>query len=311
MNTENYYDILGITEDATQDDIKKAYRKLAKENHPDKGGDEELFKKISVAYDTIGDENKRKQYDIQRKNPFANMGGGMGASMEDLFNSVFGQQRQQPRTHTTNINLELTPVESYLGRSKEITFQRKGMCEPCNGTGGDKDLCITCGGSGNIIQRMGNGMFIQMVNMTCNTCKGTGHIIKNACHVCHGTGDKNEIKTVDIKIPHGIDDGQFFRLQGMGDFRNGVYGDLVVRIFMKPDQNFEKYINNLVYNKYFTIEDLKENSFEIPHPGGNIKIGFPKNIDTSKPLRVKGKGYVIDGVRGDLLINQYLKYTRD
>ena len=139
MNPENYYDILGVTEDATQDDIKKAYRKLAKENHPDKGGDEELFKKISVAYDTIGDENKRVQYDTQRKNPFANMGGGHDPSFADLFNMAFGQRRQQ-RNHTTNINLEVTPVESYLGLNKEITYQRKGICEPCNGSGGVKEI---------------------------------------------------------------------------------------------------------------------------------------------------------------------------
>jgi molecular chaperone DnaJ len=310
MNNENYYTILGVTEEATQDEIKKAYRKLAKENHPDKGGDEELFKKISVAYDTIGDEDKRIQYDNQRKNPFGGMGGGFGSSMNDLFNSVFGQKRQQ-RNHTTNINIELTPVDSYLGLNKEITYQRKGMCEPCNGSGGDKDVCKTCGGSGSVVRTMGNGMFVQMVNMTCNSCNGTGNIVKNACHVCHGSGDKNEIKTVEVKIPHGIDDGQFFRLQGLGDFRNGVYGDLIVRIFMKNDGNFEKFANNLVYNKYFTLEELNRDNFDIPHPSGAIKISFPKNIDTSKPLRVKGKGYIIDGIKGDLLINQFLKYSRD
>jgi molecular chaperone DnaJ len=310
MNPENYYDILGVTETATQDDIKKAYRKLAKENHPDKGGDEELFKKISVAYDTIGDENKRAQYDTQRKNPFANIGGGHDSSFADLFNMAFGQKRQQ-RNHTTNINLELTPVESYLGLNKEITYQRKGMCEPCNGSGGDKETCKTCNGSGNVVRTMGNGMFVQMVNMVCNSCNGTGNIVKNACHVCHGSGDKNEIKNVEVKIPHGIDDGQFFRLQGHGDFRNGNYGDLIVRVFMKNDQNFEKFVNNLVYNKYFTLEDLNSDGFDIPHPAGTIKIAFPKNIDTSKPLRVKGKGYVVDGIRGDLLINQFLKYSRN
>lgn len=310
MNSENYYDILGVEENATQEDIKKAYRKLAKENHPDKGGDEELFKKISVAYDTIGDEDKRSQYDNQRNNPFANMGGGFGPSMSDLFNSVFGK-RQQQRNHTTNINIELTPIESYLGLKKEITYQRKGICEPCNGSGGDKETCKTCNGTGNVVRTMGNGMFVQMVNMTCNSCNGTGSIVKNACHVCHGSGDKNEIKTIEIKIPHGIDDGQFFRLQGLGDFKNGNYGDLVVRIFMKNEDNFEKFANNLVYNKYFTIDDFNNENFDIPHPGGTIKISFPKNIDTSKPLRVKGKGFIIDGIKGDLLINQFLKYTRD
>ena len=310
MNTENYYDVLGVAENATQEEIKKAYRILAKENHPDKGGDEELFKKISVAYDTIGDESKRGQYDIQRKNPFANMGGNHNSSFSDLFNMAFGQKRQQ-RNHTTNINIELTPVESYLGSTKEISFQRRDKCDPCDGSGGDKEICKTCGGSGNVVRSMGNGMFIQMVKMTCNSCNGTGYMIKNACHVCHGTGDKHDTKTIEVKIPHGIDDGQFFRLQGLGDFRNGIYGDLIVRVFMKNENNFEKFTNNLVYNQYFTLEDLNKDNFDIPHPGGTIKIAFPKSIDTSRPLRVKGKGYFIDGVRGDLLINQFLKYNRN
>jgi len=309
MNAENYYDILGVTEESTQEDIKKSYRKLAKENHPDKGGDEELFKKISVAYDTIGDEDKRKQYDIQRKNPFGGKGDKFNSSFSDLFNMAFGQQRQQ-RNHTTNINLELTPTESFLSITKEITFQRKGKCEPCNGTGGDKIVCNTCGGAGSTMKRMGNGMFIQMINMVCESCKGTGSIIRNACYVCNGSGDKNEMKTVEVKIPHGIDDGQFFRIQGFGDFKNGTYGDLVVRIFMKNENNFEKFVNNLVYNKYFTLDEFNEDFFEIPHPDGVIKISFPKNIDTSKPLRVRGKGYTIDGEKGDLLINQFLRYNR-
>jgi len=311
MNTETHYSILGVEETATQDEIKKAYRNLAKENHPDKGGDEELFKKISVAYDTIGDDEKRKQYDMERKNPFAGMrGGGFGNSMSDLFNSVFGQQRQQQRVHTTNINVNVGVLESYLSPKKEITYKRKTSCDTCSGTGGDKRACSQCNGMGQVMQQMGSGMFIQMIAMACPVCSGSGSINPNPCFVCNGSGGKDEMKSVEIKIPHGIDDGQFFRLQGMGDYRNGIFGDLIVRIQMEKENGFEKFANNLVYNAFFELDDLKNESFIIPHPDGELTVKFPKKFDTSKPLRIKGKGFKTE-TNGDLLVNQFVKYDRD
>lgn len=311
MNTDTYYSVLGVSEDATQDEIKKAYRKLAKENHPDKGGDEETFKKISVAYDAIGDEEKRKEYDIQRKNPFGGMDGNYSDLFNQMFNDAFGNQRRQTqRVHTTNINVPITVFESYLGGKKTITYKRKSSCDPCNGTGGDKRNCPTCQGSGQIVTRIGNGMFIQMATQVCPSCQGRGQHIINPCFVCNGSATKDEIKNIDINLPHGVDDGQFLRLQGMGDYRNGIFGDLIARIQVEKINNFEKYGNHLVYNLFFNLEDLKKDSFEVPHPEGSITIKYPKKIDTSKPLRVKGKGFKLDTI-GDLMINQFLKYERD
>jgi molecular chaperone DnaJ len=310
MNTETHYSILGVGEEATQDEIKKAYRKLAKENHPDKGGDEELFKKISVAYDVVGDENKRKQYDIERKNPFAGMGGGYGQSFNDLFNSMFNQTRQKPKAPTKNINLEISVLDSFLGIKKTVTYQRKVICEPCNGSGGDSKICQTCYGAGHITQRMGSGMFIQIVNVACPSCNGRGKFITNPCQSCNTSGSKDEIKNLEIKIPHGIDDGQFLRLQEMGDFSNGMYGDLILRIFLTKKDNFEKIDNHLIYHAYFTLDDLQKDSFIIPHPEGQLTVKFPNKFDTSKPLRVKGKGFKLNQT-GDLMINQYVKYDRN
>jgi molecular chaperone DnaJ len=310
MNVQDHYSVLGVEETATQEEIKKAYRKLAKENHPDKGGDEELFKQISGAYDIIGDENKRQQYDHQRKNPFAGMGGSHADSMSDLFNQAFGHQRQQQRVHTTNLTINVGVLESYLSDKKEINYKRKTMCEPCGGNGGDKKVCVVCNGVGQVIRQMGSGMFIQVVAMTCEGCNGKGKTITNPCFVCNGTGDKDEIKNIEIKIPHGIDNGQFFRLQGMGDFRNEVFGDLIVRVNLEPQDNFDKYENHLVYNAYFDLDDINKNSFDIPHPDGKLNIKFPKTFDTSKPLRVKGKGFKTQ-VIGDLMVNQYVKFHRD
>jgi molecular chaperone DnaJ len=307
---EDYYSVLGVSETATQDEIKKEYRKLVKENHPDKGGDEEKFKKISTAYDTIGDENKRRQYDQQKNNPFANMGGFGGASMDDMINNMFGgNRRQQNRVHDTVIDVNVGVLESYRSGKKTITYNRKGKCDPCNGTGGEKKVCHTCGGQGFTVKQMGSGMFIQIMQVACNTCNGVGKITTAACYVCGGQGVKNEIKTVDIQLPHGIDDGQFLRLQGLGDYRNGGYGNLVIRIRTINEGNFEKAGPNLVYNAFLNIEDFQKGSFDVPHPDGVMNIKFPNNIDTSMPLRVKGKGFKYQP-QGDLLINQYLKFNR-
>ena len=173
MNNDNYYDVLGVDEKATQEDIKKAYRNLAKENHPDKGGDEEKFKKITEAYDTIGDANKRNQYDNQRSNSF-------GGNFADMFHA-FNQQRQRQENHTSVITVNISVLDSYLSRNKQITYKRKTNCNVCSGTGGEKKVCHTCNGVGSIMKQMGTGMFVQVVNMTCETCSGTGKSTVNAC----------------------------------------------------------------------------------------------------------------------------------
>lgn len=305
MNTENYYDILGVGENATQEEIKKVYKKLAKEKHPDVGGNEDEFKKISVAYDVLGDEQKRSQYDTSRKNPF---GGGF-SGFDDMFN-MFNRGNRRQQVHSTVITVTVGVIESYLGSVKQLNFKRKTKCDPCNGTGGDKVVCNECGGSGNVIRQMGSGMFIQMVSMTCGTCRGSGKIIKNACHICNGTGDKDEIKTIDVKLPIGIDDGQFVKIQGSGDFKNGVYGDLVVRVQITPENGFEKVSNNLLYNKVLDLTEIQKDEFIVPHPDGNMSVKFPKTIDTSKPLRVRGKGFKIQP-QGDLIVNLVVRFTKN
>ena len=128
---------------------------------------------------------------------------------------------------------------------------------------------------------------------------------------CFGTTTTEKLEELDIKIPHGIDNGQFLRANGKGDYKNGVVGNLVIKINLIGTENFQKDGRNLIYNKFFTIKDLENDSFEIPHPGGRLNIKFPKNMDTSLPMRVKGKGFNIDGFTGDLLVNQFLKYERN
>lgn len=307
MNIDNYYEILGVEENASQDDIKKKYRQLAKENHPDTGGNEELFKKISTAYDILGDEQKRQTYDQQRKNPY-----GGSFNFNDVFNSMFGnrQNSNQRPVHTSNITVNIGALNSYKGGKHTLSFRRQAACDPCKGTGGDKTICNFCSGTGNVVKQFGNGSFFQMMQVACETCQGRGFFMVNPCFLCNGSGAKTEMKTLDISLPHGVDNGQFLRMTGMGDFRNGIYGDLIVRVELKPQDGFDKVGNHLVYNAFMSLEDLNSGSINVPHPDGELNIKLPKNIDTSIPLRVKSKGFKLENV-GDLIVNQYIKYQRD
>ncbi len=305
MNTDNYYEVLGVSENATQEEIKKNYRKLAKENHPDAGGNEELFKKISTAYDVLGDDQKRQQYDNQRRNPFSN-----GMNMNDMFNSMFNQRHTQRVKHTTNITVNVGALSSYKAEKTTLSYRRESMCEPCSGQGGERRTCNTCGGAGVNVKQFGSGMFVQLMQVPCDTCQGKGYNLINPCFLCSGKGTKTEMKHVDVSLPHGVDNGQFLKLTNMGDFRNGTYGDLVIRIELKPEEGFNKLDNNLIYDAYLSIEDLQSGTINIPHPDGTLNIKLPKNIDTSKPLRVKSKGYRLETI-GDLIVNQYVKFRRD
>ena len=306
---ENYYDILGVNETATQEEIKKAYRKKAVEHHPDKGGDESIFKKVSEAYDTIGDENKRAQYDNQRRNPFGNFNQG-GGDPFDIFNNFFGNMGGQPRQRRAPdkiVDVTVGVVDSYMERQMKFNFQRKTACDPCNGQGGERVSCNTCGGTGSITQRVGNSFFSNIVRTTCVNCQGKGFTFKTTCHVCNGDGRKSEFKSVDFKLPHGITDGQFIRAQGLGDYHDGIFGDAILKINIVPQEGFEKSNDDLVYNYQMSLDDFNKETIEVPHPKGGLNVKLPDTIDTTKPLRVKGLGFS----NSDFYIKLFVKHKRN
>ena len=305
---ENYYEILGVSENATQDEIKKAFREKSKVMHPDKGGNEEDFKKINEAYDTLGDPNKRQQYNNQKNNPFGDMGGGNPFDMfNQMFNGGFGgfQQRKAP---DKIIDLNVGVVDSYLGKNLTHSFIRKTICNTCDGKGGERVTCGTCNGTGTLTQRVGNSFFSNIIRTTCVSCSGRGFNFKETCGTCHGEGRVDEQMSVNMNLPEGISEGQFIKAQGYGDFHNGMFGDVIFRINITQQDGFEKNNGDLIYNKFLSLNDLNSEKITIPHPDGELSLNMPVDIDTSKPLRVRGKGFKNE--RGDLYVNLFVKHTR-
>ena len=304
---ENFYDILGVMETSSQDEIKRAYRKKAVESHPDKGGDEEIFKKISEAYDTLGDEQKRKDYDMRRSNPFGDIGGDPFSSFGDFFSNMGGPRAR--RAPDKIIDIQIGTIDSFLGKNIDIRFQRKNMCNSCSGQGGERITCNTCSGSGRITQTIGNSFFSNIFQVTCNTCNGKGYSLKNVCYSCAGEGKNSEMQTINLNIPHGISDGQMIKASGYGDWHDGMFGDTILKVQVVEQNGFEKLNNDLVYNYQMSLDDFNKDNLDIPHPSGNLNIKLPETIDTQKPLRIKGKGFRNEGF-GDFYVKMFVKHKR-
>jgi molecular chaperone DnaJ len=314
----NYYEILGVSKDATQDDIKKAYRKLAIQYHPDKnpeGG--EKFKQVAEAYSVIGDDEKRKQYDYQLSNPFSsgNFGGGNpfnDGSIDDIINQMFGGRfSNQQKSPEKIITVQLGVLDSYRGITKTITYNRKTNCGSCSGGGGDKVMCPSCQGQGYIMQRAGTGMFTQVVRNICGNCSGSGFKVSNACYNCNGTGSKDIIENLTITFPRNIDDGQTLRVTQKGDIINNTVGDLFLKIKLVSQDGFDKMGKDLIYNIFFNLDDLKKDEFQINHPDGNLMVKMPKDFNTQIPLRLRSKGFNTTNGVGDLILRMNVRFTRD
>ena len=312
---KDYYQILGVDKKASQDEIKKSYRKLSKQYHPDVNPEgEEKFKEIAEAYDVLGDENKRNKYDN---------GGMSGMGFSDFeeffrnmshsnpFGSHFGNRR---KTHVPDkvVQVDITPLESFKSAEKTINYRRNISCDGCSGSGGEKQTCTNCNGAGQIQQVFGNTFFRQVQTSVCPNCQGTGQKIIKACYGCGGSGVKPEMKTIKFKIPHGSDSGDFFRMDNLGDYHNQIgFGNLLLKINMLSDELWEKMGNDLIYINVLNYKDLQKEEFNVLHPNGEIKLKFPEFFDTSTPLRVKGKGYHKETPAGDLYIRNVVKFKRN
>lgn len=302
---KDYYKILGVEENASDDDIKKQYRKLSKQYHPDINPEgAETFKEIAEAYDVLTTPEKKAKYLASKNNPFN------GTDFDSFFQNMFNRGNQQQRRKAAPdkiLKVAITPIESFLGSEKIITYFRNHPCGTCKGSGGEQTLCNVCGGSGAQIRTFGTGFMVQQVRIVCDSCGGKGFTLAQKCYYCDGRGVKTESSEIKIKLPHGIDDGQFLKLESLGDFQNGEYGDLIIQIQMTKTEDFEKMNSDLIYNLFLDYSDLKKESYIIPHPHGDLNVAAPKQFDTSRPLRLRGKGYN----QGDMYVKLNVRFERE
>jgi molecular chaperone DnaJ len=312
---KDYYNILGVEETATHDEIKKAYRKLSKQFHPDVNPEgEEKFKEIVESYGNIGDENKRREYDTKRKNPFMGMGNG-AFDIHSMFEEMMGMRKpQKQKAPDTIISIDITCIESYFGVKKEITFITNNKCQPCDGSGGTKKVCETCKGNGFVVQNFGTGMFRQQIQQQCPACLGTGSIISKACNTCHGAGLRQDNEKINVNIPPNVDNGDFLRLQGKGNFNTmtKTNGDIILKVNLINVENFEKIGNDLIfYKKISPIELIIDDTMIINHPEGDLSIKIPKELSSEKPLRIFNKGYKTNNGIGNFYIKLLVEKKND
>lgn len=321
----DYYEILGVEKGADQDTIKKAYRKLAMQFHPDKNPGnkeaEEKFKEAAGAYEVLSDTQKRAQYDRFGHDAFTRGGGGGAGGFTDVedifshFGDIFGdffgggmggQQRQrrnrnEPRRGSDlRYVAEITLKDVITGLEKEIEFDTDKNCEECKGTGAEKSsqvsTCGTCGGSGQVVRQQG---FFAMAS-TCPTCHGQGTVIKNPCKPCKGKGRVAEHRKIRLNIPAGVDTGTRLRvaMEGEGGYMGGPPGDLYVEIRVKPHNHFERRGDDLVAELSVPyVQMLLGAEIEVPTVTGKAKLEVPKGTHNGDNVKLVGEG--LPSLRGN------------
>lgn len=315
---KDYYAILGVSKSASEDEIKKAYRKLAMQYHPDKNpGDkkaEEKFKEINEAYAVLSDADKRRKYDAYGSSAFDGSGGAGGfdfsgfSGFGDIFNEFFGgsaassSNRRRSGFQGVNgadlrYNISITLKDAFFGLEKKISFNTYASCAFCRGTGG-KDgakpvACKTCGGSGNV--RRQQGFFT--IETTCGACHGSGGAVSDKCTTCRGEGRVSKEKTVDIKIPAGVMDGQKIRISGEGEagVRGGSSGDLYIFVSIAKHEFFERDGDNLICNATIPFVDaILGGEIDIPTLDGKVeRIKIPEGMQYGELVTIKDLGMPI------------------
>lgn len=310
MAKRDFYEVLGVAKNATDDELKKAYRRLAMKYHPDRNPDnkeaEEKFKEANEAYEMLTNADKRAAYDrYGHAGVDPNMGGGggpSGAGFGDIFGDVFGDifggggrggQQRSNRGADLGYTIELDLEEAVRGTKAQIRVPTMVECEPCDGTGAKKGTsatqCRTCNGSGQV--RVQQGFFV--MSQTCPTCHGRGKVIPSPCSSCHGEGRVRKQKTLEVKIPAGVDTGDRIRLTGEGEAgaHGGPAGDLYVQVSVRDHRIFKRDGADLYCEVPidFTVAALG-GEIEVPTLDGRVKLRIPDGTQTGKLFRLKGKG---------------------
>ncbi|MGH6869911.1 MAG: molecular chaperone DnaJ [Rhizomicrobium sp.] len=327
MTKRCYYEILGVERSASVEVIKGAYRKAAKEHHPDANhGDttaEARFKEVSEAYDVLKDDQKRAVYDRFGHAAFENGGGPRGtgnpfdfaSSFTDIFDDLFGEftggrkARRQNRGQDLRFNLEISLEEAFKGRQAQIKVPTAVACEGCGGSGAEPgtkaEQCPTCSGIGKV--RAQQGFFT--IERTCPNCRGQGRIIKNPCKACRGAGHVQKERTLAVDIPPGVEEGTRIRLTGEGQagLNGGPPGDLYIFVSVSAHAIFGRDGHDLHCRApvSFVTASLG-GAIEVPTPdGGRVKVAIPEGAQTGRQFRLRGKGMPVlrgGGMSGDLYV---------
>ena len=338
MSKRDYYEVLGVPKTADEAEIKKAYRKLAMQFHPDKNPDnkeaEEKFKEASEAYEVLSDKDKRQIYDqyghagIDQQfgnggfswsnfSRFDDISDLFGGGFSSIFDTLFGgggfgggRGRSSNRGEDLQIELSLTLPEIALGTEKKIKISVKDACDKCDGSGsanGKVDTCTQCRGTGQV-RTVRQSLFGQMQTVSeCPSCRGEGKIIQNKCSKCYGEGRMGKVKEITVKIPAGVEENQYIRLRGQGNIgpRNGSHGDILVLIHEKQDDVFERDGNNIILEFPINVSQaVLGDEILVPTLSGNAKMKVPAGTQSGRLFRLKGQG--IQGLnsysRGDLIV---------
>ena len=345
MAKRDFYEILGVARDASKDDIKKAYRKLAMQYHPDKNpGDaaaEDKFKEAAEAYEVLNDEQKRPMYDrhghagvsgngggaqvnmddifSRFSDIFGGGGGGGGSPFENIFGGGGGRGRQRPRGQKGSdlrVKVPLNMEEIYDGVNKKIKLSRYATCETCSGIGAATmegyRTCTTCNGAGEIRRQAGGGFFQQIMVSACPTCQGEGRVISAACGTCQGEGRTEISEVIDVRIPGGITEGMQITMRGKGNAgkRGGNPGDLIILVEETPHGEFERHGDDVIHELWLNFADAAlGTSVEVPTlGGGKTRFKISAGTQSGKIFKLKGKGFpIINGYgRGDQLIQAHV-----
>ena len=337
--SKDYYDILGVPKNSSADEIKRAYRKLAHQYHPDKGnGNAEKFKEVNEAYQVLGDETKRKQYDqfgtafgqqgspfggnYQDGNPFGGFSGGFGnfGGMEfdlgDIFGDIFGSREERSSRRNRGIDLEMglqiSFEEAVFGVEKTVTLEKKDTCKACQGTGAEPGAkiitCPKCHGQGQIRTQRRTIFGTIASSISCDRCEGQGKVAEVPCKACGGSGVLRQEKTIAVKVPAGIDDGQRIRVAGEGEagYRGSAPGDLFLVIRVTAHRHFTRDGTSLLANLPISFTQAALGAkVQMTTLDGDIELKIPAGTQSGAVFRIKGKGVPQlnrPDKRGDLLV---------
>ena len=324
--SKDYYSILGVNKDANESEIKKSYRKLSKQYHPDLNPNnkeaEEKFKDIAEAYSVLSDSEKRSNYDRfgsadGRGNPF----GGM--DMDDIFSSFFGggnpfggRQRQNRRRkgNDIRINIQVSLEDLFNGVHKKIKYRKNKKCSDCNNTGGETSKCTSCNGQG-VVNQVQNTPFGRIQNtVMCSNCQGSGEMLIKPCNSCGGNGVKLGEVEYEFDIPRGLMEGEMLRVNAMGNaVKYGIDGDLIINFVEIPHEKFRRVGNDIHQTIKLTYKDLVlgNDNVQIDTMDGKIKFKIKKGTDVGTMLRIPTKGFVRGNETGDMLLEVWLDIPKE